>query len=416
MDQTRILLWSPTGASPHFYSGPGIVTYRLYKNRDPKTVSVELAHGSAAQPAHPELFAAQHLIWPFFAVPRPGAAESGSVAGDRKFEPPPLLRAMRRAMFALRSRQWVGRNAGRFDVFHGLGLLSTTVTAGLRAEEKGLPTVLTSIIEGELTHGSALATRTGMFRRRLASLRRARALVAISDRIRERLLAIGLPAEKVVQLPVCGVDIDLFRPLANHGARADLRRDLRLADRPMCLFAGQVAPRKRPHLLVGALAELKRRGIDGQVVLAGPTHDQDYADQMRRESEALGVADRIVWYGFTEKIQALMQVADTLALPSTDEGLPGVIMEAMACGVPCVYTDISGARDLIDDGADGRIVGADGSGLADALATYLAEPEASRTQGERAREKVASRFSSRAVWQAYLRVFENVRAGRPPGA
>lgn len=119
---------------------------------------------------------------------------------------------------------------------------------------------------------------------------------------------------------------------------------------------------------------MRARGLDLQLLLAGPEHDKGYAQRMRAEAERLGVAEHIVWYGFTRRMSELMRAADLLALPSEDEGMPGVVMEAMASGIPCIYTDISGARDAIDDGVNGAIIPADGSGLADALAGYLGEP------------------------------------------
>jgi glycosyltransferase involved in cell wall biosynthesis len=110
----------------------------------------------------------------------------------------------------------------------------------------------------------------------------------------------------------------------------------------------------------------------------------------------------------------LMRAADVLALPSQSEGLPGVIMEAMASGLPCIYTNISGAHDLIDDGTDGRIIEADGSGLNEAMVAYLRNQRLSEQHGHAARTKAEKRFGNRAVFERYLRVFDNVLAGRSP--
>ena len=91
-------------------------------------------------------------------------------------------------------------------------------------------------------------------------------------------------------------------------------------------------------------------------------------------------------------------------------------MEAMASGIPCIYTDISGARDAIDDGVNGAIIPADGSGLADALAGYLGVPARMAAHGKAARQKAERQFSNRVVLERYLRIFDNVRRQRPPGA
>jgi len=417
----RILLWSPKGSSTSFYGGPPIASYRLYRQRGSSEISIDLAHGARLQPQHPEVFGAQTLIYP---LQHPNNASNGVRHGVDGFVSslgglpggPATEEVVRKILFVRHADTWLRHNAQRFDVFHGMGVHTTTMAPAVRALSLGLPTVLTTVIEGELVQPSRIAALTGIHKRRLSLLRRATALVAISGVIRDRLLEFGIPEEKIVELPVCGVDTEAFRPPALNESKIELRQALGLGEAPMCLFAGTVLERKRPHLLVPAMAELKRRGIDAQVVLAGPKHNEAYATQMIREAETLGVTDRVIWYGFTQKVDELMKAADVLALPSSDEGLPGVIMEAMSCAVPCVYTDISGARDLIDDGVNGRIIAADGGGLGDALAGYLGDPEQAAKQGAEARRKAQEKFSNAVVYNKYLAVFDNVRSGRPPKA
>ncbi|MFZ1414212.1 MAG: glycosyltransferase family 4 protein [Defluviicoccus sp.] len=414
MDKLNILLWSSKGASTAFYGGPAIAAFRLYQNRDPATTRLALAHGRAEQPPHPEVFDEQHLVTGLwrpadFARNGGGGAPHAALLND--------LRAVAaKAYFIARARAWLQQNANRYDVFHGIGIHADALTPAVCAHAAGMPTVMTTLIEGEFNRPSRLASLCGLFRRRMAELRKVSAVIAISSNIHRRLREAGVREDRIVDLPLAGVDTELFRPVADNEARAALRAELGVADRPTCLFAGTIQGRKRPHLLVPALAEMRARGLDLQLLLAGPEHDKAYAERMRAEAERLGVAEHIVWYGFTRRVSELMRAADLLALPSEDEGMPGVVMEAMASGIPCIYTDISGAREAIDDGVNGTVIPADASGLADALARYLGEPARLAAHGQAARQKAERQFSNRVVLERYLRIFDNVRRHQPPGA
>lgn len=418
MTKTKILLWTAKGSTTKYYGGPAIASYRLYRYRDHDQTELTLAHASCLQPTDPQVFDEQALVYPmFFLDAARSQAGAATPANARDIE---LVRnryenIVRKSLFVLKSRSWLAANAKRFDVFHGLGAHIDTLAPATYAEGFGLPAVISTVIEEELTLGSPLSRMLGVHRWRLSLLPKLSALVAISREIRERLIALHVPEDKIVELPLCGVDTVEFHPLDAAESKGEARRALGLADRPSCVFAGHIVPRKRPDLLIPAIAEVKKRGIDCQVILAGPEEDEAYGQKMRRDAENLGVSDRVVWLGFTERMSALMRASDVLALPSTSEGLPGVIMEAMASGIPCVYTNISGAKDLIDDGRDGRIIAANGDGLAEALAPYLGEPALAQAHGRLARDKVEVRFSNRAVLARYLRVFDNVRNRRPPG-
>jgi glycosyltransferase involved in cell wall biosynthesis len=399
----RILLWSPKGASLAYYGGTSTPAYRLYRQRDADDADVVLAHASGLQPAHPEAFQEQVCIGRLHHAPKPRV-----FAG--------VVETARKLSFLRRSTAWLGDNAGRFDVFHGIGAQMDVVAPAACASRLGLPAVVTTTIASELTAGSTLKAALGVHRRRIARLKELAAVVAISRQIQELLIDAGIAAERIVNLPLGGVDTTAFRPLADKLDRPRLRGELGLADRSTCLFAGGIVERKRPHLLVEAMAHLRSRGLDAQLVLVGPEHEPAYAEEMRRRAAELGLEDRIIWYGFTTEMLPLYHAADVVCLPSTNEGLPGVIMEAMAAGVPCVYTDISGARDLIANGSDGAVIAADGSGLGEALAAYLAQPQRMRTHGAAARRRAEAEFSNAAVWRRYLRVFDNVRNRRPPKA
>ena len=113
----------------------------------------------------------------------------------------------------------------------------------------------------------------------------------------------------------------------------------------------------------------------------------------------LGLADLVALPGFVENPLAYMAKADVLALSSRVEGMPTVIIEALACGTPIVATDCPhGPAELLGDGAYGRLVPVgDAGALGEALAATLSEPRDPERQRRRAAEFAVDRAVERYV-------------------
>ncbi len=105
--------------------------------------------------------------------------------------------------------------------------------------------------------------------------------------------------------------------------------------KPSLLALGRISPEKGLIELVDDLAAIPESWE--QMVIAGGVHDHAYADQLEQRIESLGLADRITLPGFVENIAELLAAADAVVVPSTGtEGQPGVIIEALAAGVPAI--------------------------------------------------------------------------------
>lgn len=208
----------------------------------------------------------------------------------------------------------------------------------------------------------------------------ASAVVAISHYCRSQLVRIAAPADAgKIAIVHCGLD-DLFLaapPLPPPGGGTRL----------VCV--GRLCRDKCQPMLVRAVAALRDRGIAVNLVLAG---DGD----LRSEVEALiaeaGLANQIEitgWVG-SETVRALLESADALVLPSVAEGLPVVIMEAMALGRPVITSWVAGIPELVRPGRDGLLVApGDEAGLVEALARFVGmEPAERAAMGESARRRV----------------------------
>jgi teichuronic acid biosynthesis glycosyltransferase TuaC len=205
---------------------------------------------------------------------------------------------------------------------------------------------------------------------------RAAGLVTVSAGLRQRLVALGTPPERVRVLRN-GVDLATFRPPADREAA---RRALGFV-RPTLLAVGNLIPLKRHALIVEALADLP--GVDLAIVGDGPERPRIEALTRRP-----GLADRVRLLGRLpqEKLPDIYGAADILVHPSLREGWPNVLLESMACGTPVVATDFDSAGEIVAAPEAGRIVAeATPSCLAATIREVLTAPsqrEATRRYAE----------------------------------
>jgi len=169
-------------------------------------------------------------------------------------------------------------------------------------------------------------------------------------------------------------------------------------------------PRKGVEMLLEALAILKRQGLSVQLRAVGPFETPRYAAQLAISAKQFGLGGLIDWAGFRHDVTAELRHMDLLVLPSLfGEGLPMVVLEAMAAGVPVVATDVEGTPEDIRDCVDGVIVRpGDPQALADGIARIVRgqlDWSALRTS---ALARHAAKFSDRAMAAGVAAVYRAV--------
>lgn len=181
-----------------------------------------------------------------------------------------------------------------------------------------------------------------------------------------------------------GVDPELFTPRPPRAGTDHLE----------VICVGRLVPAKGQHVLVSVMERLvQREGRDVHLRFVGDGPDRASLEDDVRER---GLDEYVTFEGAVnqDRIRELYARADVFALPSFAEGIPVVLMEAMAMQIPCVTTFITGHPELIRDGKDGLLVApSDDEGLADAIARLMDEPALRKQLGEAGRLRVIDRYN-----------------------
>ncbi len=235
------------------------------------------------------------------------------------------------------------------------------------------------------THYRRRAVPT-IYQRRLHALMREAVLFhCVSDHIRDVLAARGFPVEK---LRVIRLGIETDPPVAPPAGEAT----------PYLLFVGRFVEKKGAAHLLDAMRLLRDAGDATELVLIG---DGPLGGELRRDAAALPGIKFLGWQAPAE-VRARMRGALALIVPSVtaasgdEEGLPTVVLEAMAQGTPVIGSRHSGIVEAIDDGANGMLVPpGDARALADAMRRIIAEPDTRARLGAAARATVVERFEAK---------------------
>ncbi len=304
------------------------------------------------------------------------------------------------------------RLCGRFDIvhLHGFSQKSILLVWLARLLRKKLALKLTSV-----GHDDPLSIRA-RGRMTFWCYSRADLFFGVSPRIQKLYHSSHLPLEKFKLIPN-GVDLDRFRPIED-GERQALRRELGLPEQLiLILFVGFFSHEKCPDLLFQAWTRIWRDGFPATgLVFVGATRSRYYevdpglAKKIRTESQHIGVERRIIFVEVTQKIEKYYRAADLFVLPSSREGLPNALLEAMASGLPCVATRLLGVTDVvIEHGVNGLLVPPrDVAALKDALQLLLQNPTCAQELGRGARETVEERYSIRQTAAHYLRAYQRL--------
>jgi glycosyltransferase involved in cell wall biosynthesis len=288
------------------------------------------------------------------------------VEHPRYFFPPKCLRGWYGHFFRESVRRTFRRALAEFrpDVVYSPWAYPDGWAAVELGHQAGLPVVVK-------VHGSDVLLLSECPRRKkgtLSALRRADAIITVSQDLAERVVNLGADPSRV-QVIYCGVDRTLFHPGSQQEARARLGLP---SQEPVLLFVGNLVPVKALDVLLEAWAHLDRGGarFHGYCIGRGPL--QAHLEGRVRD---LGLGGRVHLLGARphDQLPDWYRAASALVLASYSEGVPNVLLEAAACGTPFVATRVGGIPEIAHLGPSRLVPPGDVAALADAIRDVLQE-------------------------------------------
>ncbi len=226
------------------------------------------------------------------------------------------------------------------------------------------------------------------------AFRRSRRVVAVSEKVRQELMEIGVPEDRVLTI-LNGVDAAEFCPGTAERERFGLPADARIA-----LFAGDMkSPRKNLDTVLRALPDAP--GL--HLAVAGREEGTPYPAL----AQALGVTDRVHFLGFQRAMPALMRSVDLMVFPSRYEACPLVLLEALASGLPVVTSRSAGAADFVTPAVGAMLDDCDDAGLLAKTINCVLKDEAQFLEMSKQARALGQSLSWPAMARRYIELLQD---------
>lgn len=298
----------------------------------------------------------------------------------------------------------------QYDILHFHVLWWGGLLACTWAKWNGIPTVYQSVLFGSDTPNGVFNQRQGKFKEKL--LENFSGILAISDALAEEYLVNGFPEEKIFTL-MNSVDLDVFHPVTSQEEKSELREKNNLPqEATILIFTGSLIERKGVDILLKGFTEAGKMHNDLYLLLVGPgsknenaSIDEEFIGDLKRQICDNVLQNKIRFTGLIKKRSALADLyrcSDCFVFPSRSEGLPNVVLEAMACGLPVIVSDLPGLKHVIKSGENGLVIppGVVQS-LTQAINYFKETPSLANQLGKAAFDYIVYNHSF-AEWQTHL--------------
>ena len=267
-----------------------------------------------------------------------------------------------------------------FELIHAHGVTGFTIVAVWLAKFLGRPSVLKGATQDDFKDiFERNEWKHRLYRKWILGTP---CFIAVSEEMKKEMMACGIAEDRIQHIPNA-VNTNKFAPASNDRKNL-LRKRLSLStEEAVFLFLGRLEARKAVDILLEAWKIYSPGFL--LIVGTGP-------EEQRLKQISAGVKNVMI-HAESRSPLDYYQCADVFVFPSLKEGLPGVVLEAMSCGLPCIASSIGGVIDQIEHQKQGMLVPpGDAEELANAIQYVALNPEERRAWGEVARETVLRRF------------------------
>jgi glycosyltransferase involved in cell wall biosynthesis len=231
-------------------------------------------------------------------------------------------------------------------------------------------------------------------------------VVTLTPRMRDEVASdCGLSVESIRVVPN-GVDVNRFAPQKH---KSTLRSAFGIPlDRFVIGNVGRLDPVKNQKTILRSLRQLRRDGIAPYFILVGEGVERS---ELENQVKTLGLDQDVRFVGYSDQVQDLMNCMDVYVQPSYYEGFSNTILEAMACGVPVLTTDVGGTRDVIESGREGFFFEPEDHGRLASLIARLQNDRALLDEmGKDARSRTIKNFSVESTVALYENLYIELRS------
>ncbi len=232
------------------------------------------------------------------------------------------------------------------------------------------------------------------------SLRFADKVVLVSQAMKKHPRVKKIRSDKIAVI-ANGIPLNSFR-----GQNVEQRQDIvHFAAQGFSIVAvGRLSSEKGLDILIKAAAQLVNDGYDLRLAILG---QGELRHQLEKQAQDLGLNGRVLFAGYVDNAGSYLEHFDLFCLPSLTEGLPMVLLEAMAAKVPVIATSVGGVPEVLDHGRAGILVEpASVRSLKDALISVLRKPRETLNLVQEASNRVEKMYSSQAMAREYLQVYQ----------
>jgi len=304
------------------------------------------------------------------------------------------------------------RHRREFDIVHAHGTLQHG-TAALCGRLFGKPSILKIAMAGSDIAFNRQGRIWGGLNRFMVE--KFDHYVATTDVIAQE-IASELDGTRTIRIPN-GVDTAKHLPL-EADAQVNLRAQLGLPQGPLVTFVGIINGRKNIDGILRIWERAVRHGSPGHLVLVGPVPDdtpsaRQYRSQLDEYITAHNLADRVTFTGYRHDAVRYLQAADVFLFPSRQEGMPNVVLEAMASGLPVVAANVGGVADFVESPDGGALVAkGDAAAMGAEILDLVNDEQRRRRAGAFNRQRATTKFSWRTSAEQLLAAYERAMARR----